>query len=271
MSDATTGNVTTPAEPGRDPVEDRGPTTEPVPTPRPGESPTTEPEPGPSSGSGPFPDAEPAPQPEPEPGDEPEAEAGSVNVATEAVSPDGPVGGDGPAVASDRAPEDGVVSDRAPEDGVASDSAPVGDFRLALVSAVKVDLPNQHPTVVLRETESPRRQLSFSVGLQDGVVLSHAMRRIPTPRPLTHELLSGILQGFDIDIVAVRLVGRQGAIYFAELDLRGRTGRSVHSCRPSDALTIALHQPVPVPILIDRRLLEQSGDVAPAGSTSPST
>jgi bifunctional DNase/RNase len=38
----------------------------------------------------------------------------------------------------------------------------------------------------------------------------------------------------------------------------------VHSCRPSDALTVALLQPVPVPILIDRRLLDLGGDVAPA-------
>jgi bifunctional DNase/RNase len=143
-------------------------------------------------------------------------------------------------------------------------SVEVGDFRMALVASVTVDLPNQHPTVVLRETESPRRQLSFSIGLQDGIVLSHAMRRIATPRPLTHELMSGVLQAFDIDIVALRLVGRQGAVYFAELDLRGRSRRSVHSCRPSDGLTLAILQPVPAPILIDRRLLEQGGDVAPA-------
>jgi bifunctional DNase/RNase len=66
--------------------------------------------------------------------------------------------------------------------------------------------------------------------------------------------------------VAVRLVGRQGSVYFAEIDLRGRNGRSVHSCRPSDGLTIALLQPVPVPILIDRRLFEQAGDIAPFGA-----
>ena len=140
---------------------------------------------------------------------------------------------------------------------------PAPEFRMAIVAAVTVDLPTQHPIVVLRETEAPRRQLSFSVGMQDGVVLSHALRRIPTPRPLTHELVSDILQGFDIDVVAVRLVGRQGQIYFAELDLRGRTGRNVHSCRPTDALAIALRQPVPVPILIDSRLFEEAGDVAP--------
>ena len=141
--------------------------------------------------------------------------------------------------------------------------APAGEYRMAIVTSVTVDLPVQHPTVVLRETESPRRQLSFSVGLQDGIAISHALRRIPTPRPLTHELLAEVLQAFDIDVVAVRLVGRQGGTYFAELDLRGSHGRSVHSCRPSDAVAIALRQPVPVPMLIDSRLFEVLGDVAP--------
>ena len=142
-------------------------------------------------------------------------------------------------------------------------AAQTGGYRMAIVTSVIVDLPVQHPTVVLRETESPRRQLSFSVGLQDGTAISHALRRIPTPRPLTHELVADVLQAFDVDVVAVRLVGRQGSTYFAELDLRGPQGRSVHSCRPSDALAIALRQPVPVPILIDSRLFEVLGDVAP--------
>lgn len=142
------------------------------------------------------------------------------------------------------------------------------DFRMALVSSVTVDLPNQHPAVCLREMETPRRQLTFHVGLQDGVALSHAMRRIPTPRPLTHEVMTDVLQRFDIDLVAVRIVGRVGSVHFAELDLRGRSGRSVHACRPTDALILALHQPVPAPILIDARLLESGDDVPPPGVTT---
>ena len=205
-----------------------------------------------------------------------------------AVDQDGP--GPTPAPAEDAADESEAVAERqdeedeedeedeiATEDLDGEDEAEDEDeeddgtaqFTMALVTAVNMDLPNQYPTVVLRESERPRRHLSFSIGLQDGVVLSHAMRRIPTPRPLTHELVTGVLQGFDIDVVAVRLVGRQGAVYFAELDLRGRSGRAVYSCRPSDGLTIALLQPVAVPILIDRRLFEQAGDVAPPGGVQP--
>lgn len=140
---------------------------------------------------------------------------------------------------------------------------------MAIVGDVNITLPSQFPTVVLRETEAPRRQLSFAVGMQDGVGLSHALRRVPTPRPLTHELITDVLAGFDIDVVAIRLVGRQGKTYFAELDLRGRTGRNVYSCRPTDALAIALHQAVPVPILIDSRLFEEEGDVAPWSPPAP--
>ncbi len=202
------------------------------------------------------------PRPEAEVADTVPVTSAPVDTGMDDAEPEGPVVDDTP---SDQPVPD---QDDTAEDDTADVDTPTGlpevtDFRMALVSSVTVDLPNQHPTVVLRETESPRRQLSFSVGFQDGVVLSHAMRRIGTPRPLTHELLTGILHGFHIDVVAVRLVGRQGAVYFAELDLRGKSGRSVHACRPSDALTIALLQPVPAPILIDRRLLEGSGDVIP--------
>ena len=71
------------------------------------------------------------------------------------------------------------------------------DFRMALVASISLDLPSQHPSVVLREIDTPRRQLTFSIGMPDAVALSHAQRRIPTPRPLSHELLSDVLQSFD--------------------------------------------------------------------------
>jgi len=205
--------------------------------------------------------------PEPAPG----ADVADVGLATaEAVAVVGPDAAD--RVGGSPAPgDDGAVTVEDVTEAVEeADPTPSGsgavDFRMAQVASVALDLPSQHPTVVLREMESPRRQLTFSIGMPDAVALSHAFRRIPTPRPLTHELLSDVLQSFDIDVVAVRMVGRTGAVYFAELDLRGRSGRSVLSCRPSDALTVALQQPVSVPVLIDARLLEDDGDVAPPGA-----
>ncbi|MGO9456469.1 MAG: bifunctional nuclease family protein [Acidimicrobiales bacterium] len=136
-------------------------------------------------------------------------------------------------------------------------------FRVMEVVGVTVELPDQYPVVTLQESESPLRELTFRVGMAEGVALSQALRRLKSPRPLTHELLTTVLGRLGADVVAVRLTGRQGTVYLAELDLMSARGREVMSCRPSDGLTIAVRQPVPAPVLADERLLEGDGDVLP--------
>jgi uncharacterized protein len=201
-----------------------------------------------------------APVPADEPASPPEVETtGSAEPAAESVETAEPVATPAPTVTADGASSETDVDAEPQASALGS-----ANFRTALVSTVTVDLPSQHATVVLRENESPRRHLSFAIGIPDAVALSHALRRITTPRPLTHELMTDVLVGAEVDLVAVRVVGRQGAVYFAELDVRSRAGRGVHACRPSDGLTLALLQKVQVPILVDRRLFEQAGDVAPA-------
>jgi len=66
-----------------------------------------------------------------------------------------------------------------------------------------------------------------------------------------------------IDVIAVRLIGRDQGNYLAQLDLMAPQGRERVACRPSDGLVLALRMPVPAPILVDERLLEQPGDVVP--------
>ena len=126
--------------------------------------------------------------------------------------------------------------------------------------------PTSTPTVVLRETESPRRQLSFSIGLQDGVALSHAMRRIPTPRPLTHELMS-------------QASSRGSTSTWWPCGWWGARGRSTSPSSTSGAAPAApssragpptaspwrCSSRCRVPILIDRRLFEERGRRHPTG------
>ncbi|MHB8218895.1 MAG: bifunctional nuclease family protein [Acidimicrobiales bacterium] len=142
--------------------------------------------------------------------------------------------------------------------------APAPVFRVMDVMSVTLDLPGQFPVVRLQEAEPPLRDLSFPVGMPEGVALSYAIRRLETPRPLTHELFSTVLQRASIDIVAVRIVGRTSGTYLAELDLMAARGREVVPCRPSDGIVLALRQTVPSPVLADERLLAGGGDVAPS-------
>jgi uncharacterized protein len=139
---------------------------------------------------------------------------------------------------------------------------PAPTFRVMDVVDVTMALPSPYPTVTLREAEPPYRTLVIPVGLPEGTALAHALYKVATPRPLTHELIVEILQRLNTDLAAVRLVGRFGGTYVAELDLVGVHGHEVVSCRPTDGLTLALRQAIPSPILADERLLADEGDVA---------
>jgi uncharacterized protein len=139
---------------------------------------------------------------------------------------------------------------------------PAPAFRVMDVEDVALDLPAQYPAVTLVEAESPGRTLVFPVGLPEGTAMAQALRRMDSPRPMTHELFMHVLQRARIDVIAVRLVGREAGNLMAELDLMTTGGREQIDCRPSDGIVLALRMPVAAPILVDERLLEQAGDVA---------
>ena len=131
------------------------------------------------------------------------------------------------------------------------------------VEDVSLDLPSQYPVVTLIENEPPLRALVFPVGLAEGTALAQALRRMESPRPMTHELFMEVMQRGRIDVIALRLIGRENGNYLAELDLMTPLGRERIACRPSDGLVLALRMPVSAPILVDERLFEEPGDVVP--------
>ena len=77
-----------------------------------------------------------------------------------------------------------------------------------------------------------------------------------------------VLQQARIDVIALRLVGRNQGL-LAELDLMTPGGRVRVDCRPSDGIVLALRMPVPAPILVDERLLDEVGDVVPVIDDPP--
>ena len=131
------------------------------------------------------------------------------------------------------------------------------------VEDVSLDLPAQYPSVTLVEVGPPMRSLVFPVGLTEGTALAQALRRMESSRPMTHELFMEVMQRARIDVIAVRLIGRENGNYLAELDIMAPQGRQRIACRPSDGLVLALRMPVSAPILVDERLLEEAGDVVP--------
>jgi hypothetical protein len=148
-------------------------------------------------------------------------------------------------------------------DGPPGDGGPPPAYRVMEIEDVSIDLPSQYPQVTLVEAEPPMRTLTFLVGMAEGTAMAQALRRMSSPRPMTHELFIDVLQRVRIDVIAVRLIGRENGNYLAELDFMTTQGRERVACRASDGIVLALRMPVPSPILADERLLAHSGDVEP--------
>ena len=148
-------------------------------------------------------------------------------------------------------------------DPAAAEAPRYATFRVMDVEDVSLDLPSQFPAVTLVESEPPMRTLVFPVGLPEGTAIAQALRRMEGRRPMTHELFMRVIQRARIDVIALRVVGREEGTLLAELDLMTPGGRERVDCRPSDGIVLALRMPVPAPILVDERLLEDLGDLAP--------
>lgn len=76
------------------------------------------------------------------------------------------------------------------------------------------------------------------------------LTEIERPRPLTHDLVEMILEGFEIRVKQVVINDVQDTVYFARLFLEQTIGEIRHimeiDARPSDCITLALMNNAPV-------------------------
>ena len=120
-------------------------------------------------------------------------------------------------------------------------------------------LPATHPVVVLQEADAPFRELRIPVGGAEGIAISYAARGLATPRPLTHELFTRVLEEFGMTLDVVRITEVRGTAFTAEIVISGRLGTRLIDCRPSDAIVLALRQQLPVPIMVEPLVLAAAG------------
>ena len=77
-----------------------------------------------------------------------------------------------------------------------------------------------------------------------------ALRKVPAPRPLTHELIARIFTGLGIRALKVVISDLDEGTYFARLYLQQQSGpdRNVVEidARPSDSIAIAIQQQCPL-------------------------
>ena len=90
---------------------------------------------------------------------------------------------------------------------------------------VALMLPATHPVVVLQEADSPFRELRIPVGGPRASPSAMARRGVATPRPLTHELFTRVLEEFGMTLDVVTITGVHGTSFTAEIVVSGRSGQ----------------------------------------------
>ena len=99
---------------------------------------------------------------------------------------------------------------------------------------------------------------------QIGAVIEMFLRQTPKERPLTHDLINRMFQGFGITVERVVITDLKNSTYFARLILQqqNEVARKIVEldARPSDCLAIAAAQKKP--IFVTASLFEQVEDMS---------
>ena len=95
-------------------------------------------------------------------------------------------------------------------------------------------------------------------------VIGNFLREAPKERPLTHDLLAHVFQGFGIEVERVVITELKNSTYFARMILKmeNELGTKIVEldARPSDCLAVASAQKVPV--YVSNTLFEEVEDMS---------
>jgi len=120
--------------------------------------------------------------------------------------------------------------------------------------------PSKGYAVVLQEIGGQGRKLPVIVGSYEAQAIALALENVNTPRPMTHDLISTILQEVDVVIKQVAITHLTDGTFFAEIRVESdHTGKCNIDTRPSDAIAIALR--LGSPIFVTEMVMTEAGVV----------
>lgn len=125
---------------------------------------------------------------------------------------------------------------------------------------VRIETPANVPLMQLREQDGGRL-LSIYIGASEYMAIEHAIEGRVPPRPLTHDLLVNVFEDLGAHLRRVVITEMREHTYFAEIQLLHQGQTHAISCRPSDAVALAVR--ADIPITANRALLDEVGVTAP--------
>lgn len=107
------------------------------------------------------------------------------------------------------------------------------------LAGVRMELPSNQPIVLLKE-QGGERFLPIWIGAAEAAAIAFALQGIPTPRPMTHDLMKEVLDQLGVHIDRVSITELREGTFYALLHLSREERSWEISSRPSDAIALAV-------------------------------
>jgi bifunctional DNase/RNase len=127
---------------------------------------------------------------------------------------------------------------------------------------VRVEVPANTPMMLLREQGGSQRLLPIYIGTPEASAIHYALEGVQPPRPLTHDLFLVTLGELGASVTKIVVTAMIDRTFHAEVHLSSATGEKVISCRPSDAVALAVR--CDAPLFASDELMDAEAQEAPA-------
>ena len=114
------------------------------------------------------------------------------------------------------------------------------ELRRIIISEV-----DDHQVIILKEVDG-ERSFPIVIGIFEATSIDRRVKKMETPRPLTHDLITAVVEQMGGDIQDIVISDLKEHTYFAKLRVRKEGELIEVDCRPSDAIALAVTARVPI-------------------------
>ncbi len=126
------------------------------------------------------------------------------------------------------------------------------------IKGLVVDPVSKMPIVVLEDPQTDRI-LPIWIGVFEANAIALTIENIPTPRPMTHDLLKSFLEKLQVAVEKIVVNDVRNNTFYAMIYLRHKDQPMVIDSRPSDAIALALR--VNSPIFVEDNVVQKAQSI----------
>jgi uncharacterized protein len=124
-----------------------------------------------------------------------------------------------------------------------------------VIYGVSFDLVGKQPIVLLK-TADGNKFLPIWIGHPEAAAILMKLQGASTPRPMTHDLLTDVLEQLDAEVTRITVTELRDNTFFASITVQQNGSEIEIDSRPSDAIAIAVR--AEAPIFAADRVIEES-------------